>query len=421
MLSWLHCLAVLAVAFAVTALAVPPVRRFAISHDIVDKPGPRRVNRTPIPRMGGLAMYAGLVGALLFECAGEALGLWAGFFVGAAANPSGTVCVLVSVTAIVVLGVLDDIWSLKPGVKFFGQVLCACIVAAGGVLIENFHVPFSSSVVSLGLLAYPLTVIYLVCFVNIINLIDGLDGLAAGISAIAALALLVMVLSLGCADASLLAVMLVGMCLGFLLYNFHPASIFMGDSGSMMLGLVLGSISLLGATRFASVTVMLVPVVVALVPVMDTLGAIIRRARRHESITTADAGHIHHRLLLRGYSQSKVVLIVYAWTAVLSIGAIVMWEFGGAVKYTVLTVLFAVSAVIVWRLGLFGPIRTRMGRPDVHYETYAERVARREADASQARPDHTEPPPVTGPMRAVHPGAGKSGPTGRHSRGTRRG
>ena len=388
MLTWAHYLGVFAVALAVTALLVPVVRSLAIKHDIVDKPGPRRVNRKPIPRMGGLAMYGGLLAAIFVECLFEALGLWYGPVLGSGTLNMQLIGVIAGITFIVAVGVLDDIYSLKPGVKFLGQVLAACIIACTGTLIMRFHMPFSSVIVSFGMWAYPITVIYLVCFINVINLIDGLDGLAAGISGIASLTLFVIVLSLYRTDAALLAIMTVGVCIAFLFYNFHPASIFMGDTGSMMLGLILGTVSLLGAARFASITIMLVPIVSALVPIMDTLGAIVRRARKHESIVKADAGHIHHRLLLRGYSQRKVVLLVYLWTAVLSAGAIVMWEMGGIVKYVVLTVLLVFSALVVWRLGLFGPIRTRHGRPDVVYESHEER-RQRQALAAQKRAAHT--------------------------------
>lgn len=143
----------------------------------------------------------------------------------------------------------------------------------------------------------------------------------------------------------------------------------MGDSGSMLLGLLLGTVSLVGTTRLLSVTMLIVPVIVALVPIIDTAAAIVRRLRKHESIATPDAGHIHHRLLLRGFSQRKAVLLIYLWTAILCVGALLMWELGDPEKIAIFIVLLITSGIIVHKLGLFGPIRQRHGRRDVVYDT----------------------------------------------------
>ena len=363
MLTWWHFLIIGAVALVVTVLLVPVVRRVAVHFDIVDKPGPRRVNKEPIPRMGGLAMFGGMIVALGVECALGASGVWLSPLWSPVSGPNPQlVGIVIALLLIVVLGAIDDIYSLRPLAKFFGQIVAACVIAATGTLLARFHIPLSSTIISLGPWAYPITVIYLVAFVNIINLIDGLDGLAAGITGIAALALFIMMITLSRPNAALFALVLVAVCIGFLFYNFNPASIFMGDSGSMLLGLSLGTISLMGAVRFSSVTMMIVPIIIALVPIIDTATAIIRRLREHKPIQEADANHIHHRLLRKGFTQRKAVLLMYAWTAVLSIGALVIWEFSGFVKWTVLAVLFIASFVIVWKLGMFGPIRKRHGK-----------------------------------------------------------
>ncbi len=361
-LTWDHYLVVFLIALAVTVALVPLVRHIAVKFGVVDMPGPRRVNKKPIPRMGGLAMFGGIIVAVAVECVCEAVGLWQGPFWTPSGLSPQILGILIGLTFIVVIGVLDDVYSLSPGAKFLGQVVAACIIAGTGTLMARFHLPFSSTIVSLDIWAYPITVLYLVAFINVINLIDGLDGLAAGIVGIASATMFALMITLFRPDAALLAVILVAVCIGFLFFNFNPASIFMGDSGSMLLGLLLGTISLLGAARFSSVTIMAVPIIVALVPIIDTLSAIIRRTREHKPIGEADAGHIHHRLLRAGFSQRKAVLLVYAWTAVLSVGALLIWEFNGIVKYTVLIVLFLVSALIVWKLGLFGPIRRRYGK-----------------------------------------------------------
>ena len=360
---------VFAVAFAATAMLVPPVRNLAIRFGIVDEPGPRRVNKKPIPRLGGVAMFGGFLIALLVEYILELVGFWHGpIYIDGQTN-TRIIGIIVGLAFIVGVGVIDDMYSIRPIVKFLGQIIASCIIAGTGTLLYMFHLPFSTTAIELGFWAYPITVIYLVCFINIINLIDGLDGLAAGITAFASLTLFIMLMTLSRFDAALLAAITVAIAAGFLIYNFNPASIFMGDSGSMLLGLLLGTISLVGTARFLSATMLIVPIIVALVPIIDTAAAIVRRVRGHESIATPDTGHIHHRLLRKGYSQRKAVLLIYLWTLILCIGALLMWEFGWVAKIVIFILLVISSAIIIHRLGLFGPVRQRHGRRDVIYDT----------------------------------------------------
>lgn len=360
---------IFAIAFAATAAFVPPVRRFAIARGIVDEPGPRRVNRRTVPRLGGVAMFGGLLVAVIIEYIGERVGFWHGpLYIPGEVNVR-SLGVLVGLAVIVIVGIIDDARSLGPGVKFLGQLFASCIIAGTGTILHAFQIPGSSAVIDFGLWAYPITVIYLVCFINIINLIDGLDGLAAGITGMAAITLFIMFMTLQQTEAALLAAITAAVAGAFLIYNFYPASIFMGDSGSMLLGLLLGSVSLVGTTRLLSITLLIVPVIVALVPIIDTAAAIVRRLREHESIVTPDAGHIHHRLLLRGYSQRKAVLLIYLWTAVLCVGTLLMWVLGGTAKMVIFILLLIASAIIVYKIGLFHPVRQRHGRGDVIYDT----------------------------------------------------
>lgn len=360
---------IFAIAFAATAAFVPPVRRFAIARGIVDEPGPRRVNRRTVPRLGGVAMFGGLLVAVIIEYIGERVGFWHGpLYIPGEVNVR-SLGVLVGLAVIVIVGIIDDARSLGPGVKFLGQLFASCIIAGTGTILHAFQIPGSSAVIDFGLWAYPITVIYLVCFINIINLIDGLDGLAAGITGMAAITLFIMFMTLQQTEAALLAAITAAVAGAFLIYNFYPASIFMGDSGSMLLGLLLGSVSLVGTTRLLSITLLIVPVIVALVPIIDTAAAIVRRLRKHESIVTPDAGHIHHRLLLRGYSQRKAVLLIYLWTAVLCVGTLLMWVLGGTAKMVIFILLLIASAIIVYKIGLFHPVRQRHGRGDVIYDT----------------------------------------------------
>lgn len=369
MLTWIHYLLIFAIAFGATAFFVPLVRTFAIDHGVVDQPGPRRVNKRPIPRLGGVAMFGGLVVALLVEALCEQLGMWSGPIFQNGVLNTRTMGVFIGLLAIVIVGIIDDVKSLSPGVKLLGQIIASCIIVGTGTLLHEFHIPGMHGIIDLGLWAYPITIVYLVCFINIINLIDGLDGLAAGISGMAAITLFVMFMMLHQTDAALLAAITAAVAGAFLMFNFNPASIFMGDSGSMLLGMLLGAISLVGTTRLLSITLLIIPVIVAFVPVIDTAAAIVRRVRKHEPITAPDAGHIHHRLLLRGYSQRKAVLLIYLWTAFLCVGTLLMWVIGWPYKLIVFFVLLIPSAIIVYKLGLFGPLRQRHGRGDFVYDT----------------------------------------------------
>ena len=366
MLTWWHYLVSFCVALLATALLVPVVRRFAIRHGIVDKPGGRRVNKTAVPRMGGVAMFAGVLVAVAVECICDAAGVWTGPVVTDGVFNGQLVGVLAGLACITAVGVADDVRSLPPWVKLAGQIVAACIIAFTGTLLSNFKIPFTNTVIGLGIWAYPITILYLVAFANIINLIDGLDGLAAGITGISALSLFVLTVGLMRNDAALVAIILVGICVGFLFYNFNPASIFMGDSGSLLIGMMLGTVSLLGAARFSSITALAVPIVIAGVPVIDTFSAIIRRLRGHQRIDQPDAGHIHHRLLRRGFTQRKAVLVIYGWTAILCVGATLLWNTEGALKYGLLLVLLVASAFIIHYLGLFGPVlqHTKPDAPD---------------------------------------------------------
>ena len=197
---------------------------------------------------------------------------------------------------------------------------------------------------------------YLVAYVNIINLIDGLDGLAAGISAIASFTMFVLSVMAGRLDAAALSIAVTGSALGFLRFNFHPASIFMGDSGSLTLGFALGCASLLSVTRFAGLTTIIVPLVIAAVPILDTFSAIIRRTRAHVSIGQADRGHIHHRLMDEGFDQRQAVLVMYAWTLLLCLGSIVMTQVGTLPRVGIFCALAAVSFLFAHKLHLFEPV-----------------------------------------------------------------
>ena len=228
--------------------------------------------------------------------------------------------------------------------------------AQGGLKIGVIVNPLAPGEIMLGWLAYPITVVYLVAFTNIINLIDGLDGLATGICGIASFTMFSMAVLSGRIDAAALSIALFGACLAFLRYNFNPASIFLGDSGSLLLGFALGSISLLNVSRTAALTSLIIPLIVAGVPIIDTFSAIVRRKRAHISIGQADKGHIHHRLIQEGYNQKQAVLLIYAWCIMLSAGAAAINQVEVPMRVLIFTVLAIGSAVFAKRLHLFEPV-----------------------------------------------------------------
>ena len=343
-------------AFVVTYLCVPLARRLALRLDAVDYPSARRVNKKPTPRMGGVAMAAGIAAALIVEVAGEYFFGWAGFYIHGtdrAINHAGVMCGLLT---IVCVGATDDVYSLKPSVKFAGQILGATIIAASGLLLSSIANPLGAGFIQFGWWSYPLTVLYLVCFMNVINLIDGLDGLAAGIAAIASFFLFLIAFGRGLEETAMLSIILLGATLAFLRYNFAPASIFMGDSGSLLLGAMIGVISLMGVMRSPTVIVLAVPLVIAAIPIADTAAAIIRRVYHHQPIQQADRKHLHHMLLRKGYGVRKSVVIVYAWTALLGVGAWVMSSTHGVAVWAMIAIMLLGSFLILWRLGIFDQV-----------------------------------------------------------------
>jgi UDP-GlcNAc:undecaprenyl-phosphate GlcNAc-1-phosphate transferase len=366
-LNWYWHLLVFALALVSTLLITPLSIWIARRFDIIDYPDERRVNTLPTPRLGGIAIFCGISLSLgLFFLLGHIFsdvftlrGITRGVnYLGVAA----------SLTVIFVVGLLDDFFGLSASVKFVGQILAAIIATASGVLLERLINPIGGGIIDLGLFAYPITVFYLVAFANIINLIDGLDGLAAGIVAISAGALFVLTLSKNGYDAAIMSMALVGACLGFLWFNFHPARIFMGDSGALLLGFALGVISLFGVLRTPALTSLLVPVVVAGIPVIDTFTSIIRRLRTKTSIAQADVQHIHHRFINLGFGQRTTVLIMYCLSALLALCAVLLANYAGVIRITVFIILCVGVILFVWRLGLLETVLThhynRRGRLD---------------------------------------------------------
>lgn len=353
-MDWLEYGVLFAVAAVVTIALTPLARKLAIKLDAIDYPSARRVNMLPIPRMGGVAIFGGILAVLAVAGFGVYAFGWVDPFIdynGIEVNYWG---VLLGTVLIFLVGAVDDVVDLNPKAKMLGQIVAACVVAGSGLLFSSIHNPFGEGYIEFGWVAYPLTVFYLVAFANVINLIDGLDGLAAGITGISAITILLFAVLTGRFDAALFSVILVGVCAGFLKSNFFPASIFMGDSGALLLGFSLGVISLFAVARSALFVSLLVPILAAGVPILDTFFAIVRRKREHRPIDEADKGHIHHRLMRAGFSQRATVLIMWAWTALLAAcGVIITWA-DNLVRIPIFLIACAVTAYAIVKLRLLG-------------------------------------------------------------------
>lgn len=338
------------VALLVSLALTPVSRAFGLRHGIVARPGGRSVHSGEVSRLGGVAIFAGFLAALSVQALGERLFGWRGSFL----HPSPEVVgVVLGLAAAFLVGVIDDAVTLPPGPKLAGQVAAAALPVAFGLRVEFVANPFSGGLIMLGLTGILVTMVWMVGFANVVNLIDGLDGLAAGISAIAAASFLVLAVQGNHVEAAVLAAGVIGGCLGFLRFNFHPASVFMGDSGSLFLGFALASVSLLGVMKSVAAIALAVPLLVVWVPVFDTASAIIRRVRHGRPIQEADRGHIHHRLLGRGFDQRQTVLIIYVWSAALAVGGYAMRYSPSAIRLGTVLILAVLSGLMAYWLGLF--------------------------------------------------------------------
>jgi UDP-GlcNAc:undecaprenyl-phosphate/decaprenyl-phosphate GlcNAc-1-phosphate transferase len=322
-------LVVLAVALGTTLAATPLVRYLAVRVGAVVAPDERRVHLRPTPTLGGLAMYCGF---LVSMAVASRLEQFDPVFEGTS-EPVG---VILGATIIFGVGLLDDLREVSAPAKVAGQVLAGSVLSLLGVSMLFFRVPFGDYIALSPDLAPLVTVLWVVGMANAVNLIDGLDGLAAGIVAIAAGAFALysdrlfdagLLPNASNSISPLIAVIVLGMCVGFLPFNFHPARIFMGDGGALLLGLLMASSTLLvggqsaedtSGSTFFFFAPLFIPFFILGVPILDTVFAIVRRASRRSAVSVADKEHLHHRLMRLGHGQRRSVLILWAWTAILS-------------------------------------------------------------------------------------------------------
>jgi UDP-GlcNAc:undecaprenyl-phosphate/decaprenyl-phosphate GlcNAc-1-phosphate transferase len=287
---------------AVLAICLTPLAvRLAYRIGAVDEPRARGLSDRPMPRLGGVAIFAGvLVSAVLFLPLDGRFG-----------------AIIAGAALITVVGALDDIFELSAPVKLAGQIVAALIPVLDGVRVENFTLPLLHRV-ELGDLGIPLTVLGIVLIMNVVNFSDGVDGLAAGVCAIAAAAFVVIAFDLERANAAVLAAIIAGAALGFLVHNFHPATVFMGDCGSNLLGLLLACVAVEGTLKTQSLIALVLPLVILAVPFLDTTFVVLKRLKYRKPVYQADREHFHHRMDRIGFSTRRTVLYLYAWTLMLA-------------------------------------------------------------------------------------------------------
>jgi UDP-GlcNAc:undecaprenyl-phosphate GlcNAc-1-phosphate transferase len=301
-------------ALLIAIFLTPIVKRFAIYSGAVDQPDKRKVHTRIMPRMGGLAIYLAFVGA--FVIVSPVLSVF---------NLKPALGLAIGGLIITLTGALDDRYNLRPRWKVLGQLIAAAVVVFGADLrIIHLSIPFSENMtINMDWLSVLITIVWIIGVTNAINLIDGLDGLAAGVSGIATLTIIVLAAIMGNITVILLGTILLGAIVGFLFYNFHPAQIFMGDTGSLFLGFSLATLSTMGFKE-ATIISLLVPVIVLGVPLADTVFAIIRRIVNKRPISTADKNHLHHSILALGFSHRKTVLVIYGISLVFGAVAVTL-------------------------------------------------------------------------------------------------
>ena len=330
------------VAFAVAALLTPLTARLARVVGAVDRPRERGLSQRETPLLGGLAMLGALLvaSALLLDFGPVIEDRFRGILAGA--------------VVIALVGALDDRFELPAALKLAGQILAATIPVQAGVEVSNITLPFLGAQ-DLGDAAAPLTIAGLVIVMNVVNLSDGIDGLAAGVCAISALTFAVIAFDLGRGHAAVLAAITAGAALGFLVHNFHPASVFMGDCGSNLLGLLLGCVAVEGAVKTQAVLALVFPLLVLAVPFVDTTFVVLKRLKYRRKPWEADANHFHHRFSRLGFSQRRTVVYLYAWTLMLGAFAVALrfvpysdagrLRLGGSLVMGALTVLVLLASV----------------------------------------------------------------------------
>jgi len=345
-------IAALLAAAAIALISTPLVRSLAFRVKAVDVPrDSRRMHNHPVPRMGGLAIFFGFILSVLL-------------FLPLTPQLRG---MLLGGVVIVILGIFDDIYALPALPKLLVQIGAALIAVETGSRIEflsNFNIFSQNPFWELGILAVPISVLWIVGITNAVNLIDGLDGLACGVSTISSMTFLVIALIVSEPEVAILTAALAGACIGFLPYNMNPARIFMGDTGSTFLGFILACTSIQGLFKFYAIISFAVPFLMLGLPIFDTAFAVFRRLAHGQSPMHPDRGHIHHRLIDMGFSQKQAVAMLYIISAILGLSAVVLTT-NGTVKAMLFLLALCAAGAVAARLFLShnGPARPEPDKP----------------------------------------------------------
>ncbi|ULT56448.1 undecaprenyl/decaprenyl-phosphate alpha-N-acetylglucosaminyl 1-phosphate transferase [Neobacillus drentensis] len=327
----------LIVCFVLSVLITPLIKKLAFRIGATDRPNQRKVHQSVMPRIGGLAIFISfIIGMILLH----------------PENPS-SLPILVGCFIIIATGFLDDLIELPAKYKLIGQLAAACVVVLWGNLQVVFiNLPFGAQL-QFGFFSIPFTILWIVGITNAINLIDGLDGLAAGVSSIALISISGIAFIQGYLYVFVIGLIVLMSTLGFLVYNFHPAKIFMGDTGALFLGFIISVLSLLG---FKNVTFIsfIIPVIILGVPISDTLFAIIRRIINKQPLSAPDKSHLHHCMLRMGFSHRQTVLLIYAMAAFFGLVAVIFSQarIGGAL--VLIGVIVLLIEIIAEKIGLMG-------------------------------------------------------------------
>lgn len=322
-------------AFLISLLSMPLVIKMAYFVGAIDQPDERKVHAQAMPRLGGLSIFLAFILCMLF-------------LVDLSRPMQG---VVYGATIMFIVGVVDDICALTAKVKLLGQIAAAGIAIYYGVVVQFITNPFNG-LLDLGLFSIPLTLLWIVGITNAINLIDGLDGLAGGVSAIAAATMGIVAFRQGQIEVALTAFIVVAAIGGFLPFNFYPARIFMGDSGSNFLGFILGCLAIMGTAKSAALISLFVPIVILGIPIFDTFFAIIRRINNRVPIFSPDKDHLHHRLMAMGMSHRRSVVIIYGISAFFAAIAVTMTVISSPKGTLVLAILLLLIVLGADKIGL---------------------------------------------------------------------
>lgn len=300
-------LLLIVITFFISLLITPVVIAISTKLNIVDQPNFRKVHTHPVSVLGGTVILFSFL-----------IGIWLSHPMEVEIKP-----LIIGSIIMYLVGLIDDIYDLKPLLKLAGQIVAASVIVIYGITIDFISFPIGPTI-HFGIFSYLITIIWIVAITNAINLIDGLDGLASGVSVIALMTIAFIAILQGNIFITMICSVLIGSLLGFLCFNFHPAKIFLGDSGALLIGFIIGFLSLLGFKNITFISLFF-PIIILAVPFIDTLFAMIRRVKKGQHIMQADKSHLHHKLLALGYSHRQTVLLIYSIAILFSLSSVILY------------------------------------------------------------------------------------------------